>query len=441
MAKTDNLHDFLKDLANTIRAKKGTSAPINPQNFSFEISTIDTSGGAGTLPTSAERNDVNFLDYDGAILASYTKDEFLALSNMPILPSHPGLICQGWNYALGEAQSFVSEYGSLDVGAMYITNDGKTRLYIRIAEKGRMIVPLYIYQSVANGVVINWGDGSAEQTLSGSGWVNTTHTYSNKGNYVITLDVANGCSLGLGKENSTYNVLGPNTRGDIVYSNMLQKVEIGKNVPEIKACSFANSYSLKSITIPNGVTFIGANPFLSCYSLISIIIPNSVTTLKGLASSCYALKSAVIPKSVTSVSNSLFNACYALSSIVIPNSLTSVGSGVFYNCYTLASAVLPKSITSIDSSIFYNCYSLASIVIPSNVTKIGSSAFYFCYGMKFYDFRALTNVPTLESTNAFTNIASDCKIVVPDGLYDQWKAATNWSTYSSYIVKASEFNA
>ena len=43
MAKTDNLHDFLKDLADTIRTKKGTSAPINPQNFSDEIIETDAS--------------------------------------------------------------------------------------------------------------------------------------------------------------------------------------------------------------------------------------------------------------------------------------------------------------------------------------------------------------------------------------------------------------
>ena len=60
--------------------------------------------------------------------------------------------------------------------------------------------------------------------------------------------------------------------------------------------------------------------------------------------------------------------------------------------------------------------------------------------MAYYDFRASKSVPTLSSTNAFKNIPSDCKIVVPDALYDTWIAATNWSTYASYIVKASEFN-
>lgn len=58
-----------------------------------------------------------------------------------------------------------------------------------------------------------------------------------------------------------------------------------------------------------------------------------------------------------------------------------------------------------------------------------------------YDFRASKSVPTLGGTLVFSSIPSDCKIVVPDALYDEWKSATNWSSYASKMVKASEFNA
>jgi hypothetical protein len=54
--------------------------------------------------------------------------------------------------------------------------------------------------------------------------------------------------------------------------------------------------------------------------------------------------------------------------------------------------------------------------------------------MKFYDFTSHTVVPTLASTGAFQNIPSDCEIRVPAALYDEWIAATNWSTYASKIV-------
>ena len=44
MSKTDNLTDFLTDVADAIRAKKGISGTINPQDFSTEISTIESGG-------------------------------------------------------------------------------------------------------------------------------------------------------------------------------------------------------------------------------------------------------------------------------------------------------------------------------------------------------------------------------------------------------------
>ena len=63
MAKTDNLKDFLTDVANAIRAKKGTTALINPQNFSSEIASIET-GGSGTDTPIYYDTPYTFIVYD-----------------------------------------------------------------------------------------------------------------------------------------------------------------------------------------------------------------------------------------------------------------------------------------------------------------------------------------------------------------------------------------
>lgn len=42
MAKNNNLTDFLTDVANAIRTKKGTTGTIDPQSFSSEIASIST---------------------------------------------------------------------------------------------------------------------------------------------------------------------------------------------------------------------------------------------------------------------------------------------------------------------------------------------------------------------------------------------------------------
>ena len=265
MAKTDNLTDFLTDIADAIRDKKGTTGAINPQDFSSEIASIESGGGGGGGSiTPASVSDVNFYDYDGTILYSYTKEQFLALSAMPKLPTRAGLICQGWNYTLSESKSYATDYGKLDIGAMYITDDGDTRLYIRIATEGRMTVPLRWSQTVSSGVGIDWGDGSAIQSVSGTGNKNTKHTYANPGDYVIRLKVVNNCTLGLGSNSSSYCVMGENGSAGKVYCNMLQAVEIGKNVTSIGTYAFSYCYSLSSVSIPQGVTSIGNYAFYGC---------------------------------------------------------------------------------------------------------------------------------------------------------------------------------
>lgn len=47
MAKNDNLTDFLVDVADAIREKKGTTELINPQDFASEIASIESGGGNG----------------------------------------------------------------------------------------------------------------------------------------------------------------------------------------------------------------------------------------------------------------------------------------------------------------------------------------------------------------------------------------------------------
>ena len=54
--------------------------------------------------------------------------------------------------------------------------------------------------------------------------------------------------------------------------------------------------------------------------------------------------------------------------------------------------------------------------------------------MSVYDFTKCTAVPALSNANAFSGIPADCEIRVPAALYDEWIAATNWSTYAANIV-------
>ena len=369
------------------------------------------SGGGGGGSSSASPNDVNFYDYDGTLVASYSLSEAQSLTALPDGPTHSGLTFQGWNYTLEKVKAFTRP---MNVGAMYITDDGKTRLYIRIAAEGRMNVPLYISQTVANGVTIDWGDGSATETLAGTGNVNTTHTYASIGDYTITLDPTDGCTLGLGANSSSYCVMGATDNAGKVYCNMLQTVQVGISVTSIGGYAFNECYSFASITIPDSVTSIGNSVFGGCRSLASITIPDSVTSIGEYA----------------------FNYCSSLASVTIPYSVTSIDNSAFNNCNPLASITIPDSVTSIGNSVFGGCRSLASITIPDSVTSIGNSVFSSCSGMAEYHLKP-TTPPTLANTNTFNGIPADCIIYVPQGCLEAYQNATNWSKYASKMQEES----
>ena len=475
MAKIFIEESTLSAIGNSIRAKTGKTNMIAPLNMATEIASIQAGSGSGpSSPVSA--NDVTFYDYDGTIIASYSLEEAQGLTALPYGLIHDGLTFQGWNYTLEKVKAFTRP---MNVGAIYTTNDGKTRLYIHIADKARSTVPLYISQTVANGVTIDWGDESATETLAGTGTVNMSHAYGAVGDFTISLTVNDGCTLGFGHGLSSYSIMGATDTSGRVYCNMLQKVEIGSGVTSIESNAFSGCYSLSSITIPDGVTSIGdyafsncrslssitipdgvtsiganaflyctslpsitipdgvtsieSNAFNSCYSLPSITIPDGVTSIGDYAfSGCYSLSSITIPDGLTSIGASAFSSCSSLSSITIPDGLTSIGSRAFQQCISLSSITIPDGVTSIESNAFNSCYSLSSITIPDGVTSIGASAFSSCYGVAEYHLKP-TTPPTLSNPNAFKNIPSDCIIYVPQGSLEAYKTATNWATYASYM--------
>lgn len=160
--------------------------------------TAHTSSGeaiTGTLVTGDE--DVLFIDYDGTELYGYSKAEFLALTEMPPNPTHAGLTAQGWNWTLADAKEYVTACNMLVIGQHYVTSDGKTRVYLDVSITLHSIFKFS--QTVSNGVTVNWGDGSAEETVSGTGSQTVQHNYSNYGQYVVTFNVTSGTMvMGLG---------------------------------------------------------------------------------------------------------------------------------------------------------------------------------------------------------------------------------------------------
>ncbi len=451
---------------------------------SYHTKIAEISGG-GETPAEGDYL-VRFFDYDGTILKEQWVDSGED-ATPPDLPDYseatnkrPALTFQGWN------NSYTNITGNKDIGATYIPADGKTHAYVRLTEASGKIVTLYLNKTDTSTLSIDWGD-NITTTHTNNGNFNTSHTYSDYGDYEIKIWISSGSGLysfGNGNENSVFVGGAQQARRD-----MLMYLFIGNNASSIRSYAFNRCYSLTSIVISESVSSIGSYAFNRCYSLTNIVIPESVSSI-GIGSNafqgCYSLTSIVIPANVSSIGSYAFQNCYSLTSIVIPESVSSIGDYDFYYCYSLTSIVIPESVSSIGDYAFYYCYSLTNVVIPESVSSIGSNAFYSCYSLTnvvipesvssigsnaFHYCSSLTSIvipanvssigsyafaschsilkyvfnrttpPTLASTNAFNNINSICKIYVPDASVTAYKNATNWKTYADYIYPISEMES
>lgn len=393
------------------------------------------SGGGGGGGSGAERKDVNFYDYDGSIVASYTAQEFASLSALPANPSHEGLTAQGWNWSQTDAKTYVQKYGRLDVGEVYKPTDGKTHIFIHIPDgtpSNRLTFSLFFYASDSSGTIVDWGDGSPTQIHSGS---TPDHTYAQPGDYEITLDVTNGIIQFTASNN--VSIFGSTTGAKgYMCRTWIKKLYFGDNVTYIGDYGIQYCYALECVVIPRGVLSIGNYAFYYNYALKHITIPDDITTIGTYAFQYSHLKSACIPNSVTNIGTYAFSACYDMGDTSIPDSISIINSRVFQYHYPMSCIIVPDSVTEITSYAFGYCYSVSVIRVPDSVTSISTYAFYQCYGASEYHFER-ESPPTLAGINAFNGIPSDCVMYVPysadHSILNAYKTATNWSNYASYM--------
>lgn len=362
-------------------------------------------------PQSIPSNDVNFIDYDGTILYAYSAAEFAQLTELPANPTHEGLTAQGWNWTLADAKAQVLISGQLNIGQTYITDDGKTRLYISITDKARMSPTLYWWQSAGLGVTIDWGDGSSTETVGGTGNKSLQHTYSQFGDYVITMQVTNG-AMQMGNGSTATTIIGGTAvNGGSSYRNCVKKIEIGSGVATIRGTSLYYLTSLESVTIPLSCTSIGQSAIYGT-SIRGLVLPNGFVITNNVSYCLYinaALRIVSVPKQMTYFGNSYaFRGASALERFVIPDGTTELATGMLYGLY-----------------------GLSRLVIPSSVTNIKATALYACTGLMELHFKS-TTPPTVENSNAFTNIPTGCKIYVPSGSLSAYTTATNYPSSATY---------
>ena len=231
-------------------------------------------------------------DWEGTKLAEYSREDALALTELPApvtLPAyatadHELLLFQSWNWSLANIKTWIQNHEGecLDVGAIYTTTDGQDHNY--------------------------WNNPRLD----------TAKTISMQKRGTASSSAFQGC-----------------------YS--LAQINIPDGVTSIGSNAFESCTSLAQINIPDGVTSIGSNAFQNCYPLTQINIPDGVTSIGSSAFQyCYSLAQINIPDGVTSIGSNAFESCYTLCDILNESKSAISNTAVFNSLPSIYRVYVPR---------------------------------------------------------------------------------------------------
>lgn len=285
MAKSDNLTDFLTDVANAIRAKKGTSDKINPQDFSAEIASIQSGGGGGEIPS----------------IPTYTGHA-----------DAEGLRAIGWT---DEDIAYYQEHG--------VNWNEEDDQYHKVTDDNKALYGVLTADNIAD--------------------------YKDRIVYLPKIDTSGSTTMGnmFSSCYSLVSIPQLDTSSVLNMSGMFNGCYSLTYIPQLNTSSvtsmnkiFYNCYSLASIPqLDTSKVTNMSDMFSGCLSLVSIpqLDTSEVTNMNSMFSNCNSLVS--IPNLNTSKvmsTNNMFNKCYALVSIPQLDTIkvTSM-SNIFNSCYSL----------------------------------------------------------------------------------------------------------
>ena len=377
------------------------------RQYALKIGEIE--GEGGTVAEGDWR--VRFFDYDGTVLKETWVDDGEAVE-APDDPQHDGLTFQGWNY---DSEALSEMNSNLDVGAIYITTDGKTHAKIRLTKVTGKDVSLTMYKYDTSEMTIDWGDGTIDTYTDSKTDMTRDHSYNNYGYYTIKVWISGGNgTYVLGGVNNQRAFIGVDT---LVEREMLLTLNVGNNVDYVVDAFCRREKILTTVTLPQNITHVADYAFRECSNL----------------------KYISLPQAVSSVGTRCFYNCFTLRSVSLPQAVSSVGTHCFYNCYCLDFIAIPKNLKTIGIYTFRQCFSLVSVTIPPTVNEISANAFSACLSILKYIIKGDT-VKSLSNITAFADINPICKIYVKDELVESYQGTTNWQTYADYIYPMSELN-
>ena len=365
------------------------------------------SGGGGSSKVEPEEKDVNFYDYDGTRMYSFTKEEFLALNEMPATHDREEeeLVADGWNWDFEEAKTHVETYRYLNVGAQY-SSEHSAIFYITIDAFRNFSL------AFANPrAVIDWGDGITESITTTS----VTHSYTKPGEYKVVVDV-----------NNTTIIFGTNQASSLA---AVTKLIADPTVCPRQIYYWGSLEYLCYLTPKTGVTQTLTLPTYTS-SLKFIVVPKNVK-IDSFTQYLYSLKNVIYNCLKNNSNNSISDAGIA-GTVICPNSTTTI------TCpkYSGVQKIIVSSGTTMQGQCIVKDYGLKLLVLPQTITNIAN---YSIQQLKCTKIVLHASVPPTITNSSFYEV-TDIKFYVPDASVDAYKAATNWSQYADKIYPISQAN-
>ena len=213
------------------------------------------------------------------------------------------------------------------------------------------------------------------------------------------------------------------------YTKLIDRsiTSIESDVETIGEYAFYFSPELTTVDLPMATT-IGNYAFYNCAKLTTVDFPAVTTIGEHAFNTCSGLTAVSMPIATT-IGRYAFRECKKLTTVNFP-AVTAIGNSAFAACSGLTAVSFPM-VTNIGS-VFANCTKLSVVDLPV-ATSINTQAFRSCSALETVILRSMT-VAKLDGTNAFENtpIASGTGyIYVPAALVEEYKEATNWSTYGT----------
>ena len=239
----------------------------------------------------------------------------------------------------------------------------------------------------------------------------------------------------------------------------LETVVLEKNITSIGNGAFDGCSKLTSINLPQGILTIGNSAFTGCESLTEILLPTTLKTIGEYAFSETALQELTIPASVEEIREAAL-VIKGLKKVTIEDGEAplqmgrnnwapmfgtgnvieeayigrNIESDLFHGNETLKKITFGDMVTSIYES-YCEGTPLETLILGTSVESIGESAF-----SAFWEESAKLSViysyamtpPVCADDNVFNNINKQtCKLIVPRGTVDAYKAANTWKDFFS----------